>query len=60
MPRTLQAGEVHDFVEAYARHIAEEEAALKDLFERWIDEGDRRALGRSMSARHAVSLQPPL
>ncbi|HUQ27263.1 MAG TPA: hemerythrin domain-containing protein [Usitatibacter sp.] len=59
MPRTLQAGEVLVFVEAYARHIAAEEAALEDLFERWIDEGDKRALGQSMSARRASTATPP-
>jgi hemerythrin-like domain-containing protein len=58
MPRILQAGDVREFVEAYARHIAAEEAALMDLFERWIDDGDRRALGESMSARRATSAPP--
>ena len=58
MPRTLPAADVSGFVEAYARHIAAEEAALKDLFERWIDDGDRIALGRSMSARRAASAPP--
>jgi hemerythrin-like domain-containing protein len=53
MPRTLQAAEVRAFVDAYTRHIAAEESTLQDLFDRWIDEGDRRALGRSMSARRA-------
>jgi len=57
MPRTLQAAEVHAFVDAYTGHIAAEETALEGLFERWIDEGDRRALGRSMSARRAAT--PP-
>jgi hemerythrin-like domain-containing protein len=59
MPRTLPAAEVRAFVEAYGQHIAAEEAALKDLFERWIDDGDRRALGASMSARRATPTMPP-
>ena len=58
MPRTLQAADVRALVEAYARHIAAEETALQDLFDRWIDEGDRLALGRSMSARRAAFTPP--
>lgn len=58
MPRTLQPAEVRTFVDAYTRHIAAEETALKDLFERWIDDDDRRTLGRSMSARRGASASP--
>jgi hemerythrin-like domain-containing protein len=52
--RPLVATEVRDFTQAYRRHIAAEESALQDLFERWIDERDRGALGRSMRARRTT------
>lgn len=53
LPRSLAAAEVREFTAAYRLHIAAEESALKQLFERWIDERDRGALGRSMRARRA-------
>ena len=51
--RALAADEVRDFVAHYRSHIASEEAALHELFERWIDERDRAHLGRSMRERRA-------
>ena len=63
LPRTLQEGEVRAFMEAYARHIALEEVALHELFERWIDERDRATLGRSMRERREMvgvrGFEPP-
>ena len=63
LPRTLQASDVKAFVEAYTRHIALEEAALHELFERWIDDRDRAALGRSMRERREMvgvrGFEPP-
>jgi hypothetical protein len=44
---------VEAFAAAYARHILAEEAALQEFFNRWLDERDRGALGRAMSARRA-------
>ena len=52
--RSLAAAEVQEFTAAYRRHIAAEETALQELFERWIDERDRGALGRSMRARRTT------
>ena len=49
--RPLPAADVQRFVSAYRAHIAVEEGALQELFDRWIDESDRGALGRSMRAR---------
>jgi hemerythrin-like domain-containing protein len=49
--RNLPASDVHAFIAAYARHILAEESALQELFDRWLDDGDRIALGRSMSER---------
>jgi len=57
LPRALPASDVHAFVAAYARHILTEESALEEFFNRWLDEADRRSLGRSMSARRASA--PP-
>jgi pyridoxamine 5'-phosphate oxidase len=51
LTRTLPAEDVHGFVGAYARHILAEESALTEFCNRWLDDADRRALGRSMSAR---------
>ncbi len=53
LTRALPAGDVHAFIAAYARHILAEEAALREFFDRWLDASDRRALGRSMSARRS-------
>jgi hemerythrin-like domain-containing protein len=49
--RTLPAADVSAFADAYGRHIAAEEAAFAALFDRWLGEEDRAALGRAMSAR---------
>ncbi len=57
LTRTLPAADVHAFTWGYAHHILIEETALKELFERWLDAGDREALGRSMAARRTP---PPL
>ncbi|HET9576927.1 MAG TPA: hemerythrin domain-containing protein [Usitatibacter sp.] len=54
LTRTLQADDVKAFVDAYQRHISAEEATLKDLVDRWLDEGDRRMLGRAMAARRGA------
>ena len=54
LTRTLPSEDVHAFVGAYARHILAEETALAEFFNRWINDVDRRALGRSMSARRQV------
>lgn len=54
LPRALPAADVHAFVAAYSRHIAVEESALHEFFDRWLDARDRVALGRSMSARRAA------
>jgi pyridoxamine 5'-phosphate oxidase len=60
LPRNLPAADVHAFVAAYARHILTEESTLQDLFDRWLDAGDRSALGRSMSDRRVSSTRPGL
>ena len=52
--RHLPQAEVQAFADAYASHIAIEEQALREYFERWIDREDRAALGRSMAARRSV------
>ena len=49
--RPLTAAEVESFANAYASHIAVEEAALHEFFARWIDERDRANLGRRMRER---------
>jgi hemerythrin-like domain-containing protein len=54
LTRSLAADDVQVFVATYASHILAEEAALEELVTRWLDEGDRAALGRSMSARRAA------
>ena len=60
LPRALPAADVQSFVEAYAHHILAEEATLKELFDRWLGDEDRRSLGRSMAARRKVTpLRPP-
>ncbi len=55
--RTLPEADVREFVEGYAHHILTEERALTEFFNRWLDDDDRKALGRSMAARRAVT--PP-
>ena len=57
LTRTLAEKDVKDFVEAYAHHIRTEERALQEFFNRWLDDADRAALGRSMAARRSVA--PP-
>lgn len=56
LTRALPAADVGVFVTAYATHIRSEETILKEFFDRWLDAGDRRALGRSMAARR---MPPP-
>jgi pyridoxamine 5'-phosphate oxidase len=58
LPRVLPASDVHAFVAAYARHILAEESALQDFFDRWLNDEDRRELGRSMSARRSTPPPP--
>jgi len=53
--RTIPASAVHEFSAKYRKHIAEEETALQEFFRRWLTAADRRALGRSMSARRSVT-----
>ncbi len=57
LTRPLPKHEVHAFVDAYARHIAAEEALLQEFVDRWLDDGDRQMLGRAMAARRGI--QPP-
>jgi hemerythrin-like domain-containing protein len=59
LTRALPEGGVQAFAAAHARHILAEEAALKEFFDRWLDDGDRVALGRSMSARRSPASPPP-
>src|SRR5947209_3824466 len=59
LPRSLPAADVHAFVDAYAEHILAEETTLKDFFDRWLGDDDRRALGRSMAARRKVTQLRP-
>ena len=54
LSRTLPAADVQAFVGAYANHILTEETTLKDFFDRWLGEADRRTLGQSMAARRKV------
>ena len=54
LTRALPADDVHGFTGAYARHILTEESALTELFNRWLDDRDRQALGRAMSARRSI------
>jgi hemerythrin-like domain-containing protein len=55
LPRSLGASDVQSFVDAYAEHILTEETTLKDFFDRWLGDDDRRTLGVSMAARRKVS-----
>lgn len=55
LTRVLPAGDVQAFIEAYTRHILAEENTLKEFFDRWLDDGDRQMLGRSMAARRGIS-----
>jgi hemerythrin-like domain-containing protein len=56
--RLLPETDVHAFVSAYANHILTEEIALREFFQRWVDDGDREKLGRAMAARRNVSYPP--
>ena len=58
LPRHLSETDVHEFAEGYARHIVTEEQALAEFFQRWLDDADRRQLGRSMAARRKISPAP--
>lgn len=51
--RALPEADVREFAEGYAHHILTEENALTELFNRWLDDGDRATLGRSMAARRS-------
>ena len=51
LPRSLPDAEVQAFVDAYANHILTEENALKEFFDRWLHDADRRVLGHKMAAR---------
>jgi len=53
LTRTLAAADVHDFIAAYSRHILTEENTLGAFCNRWLEDGDRRALGRAMTARRS-------
>jgi len=53
LPRGLQGNEVRAFIDAYKGHIALEESALQELFDRWVDAGDRATLGKSMRERRS-------
>ena len=54
LQRALPGADVQAFVDAYASHILTEETTLKDFFDRWLGDDDRRALGHSMAARRKV------
>jgi len=56
--RQLPETDVHAFASAYANHIVAEEIALREFFQRWVDDRDREALGRSMAARRNVPYPP--
>lgn len=49
--RRIVASDVDDFAAAYASHIAAEERALRQYFERWLDAADREHLARAMAGR---------
>jgi hemerythrin-like domain-containing protein len=51
LTRTLPPADVQSFVDAYAHHIVAEESTLREFVDRWLDDADRMALGRSMAAR---------
>jgi pyridoxamine 5'-phosphate oxidase len=56
--RQLPEADVHEFAQGYAHHIVTEESALKEFFDRWLQEEDRARLGRAMAARRGVSTAP--
>jgi hemerythrin-like domain-containing protein len=55
--RTLPEDDVQAFVSGYAHHIVTEEIALREFFNRWLDDADREMLGRAMAGRRSVA--PP-
>ncbi|HET7730825.1 MAG TPA: hemerythrin domain-containing protein [Usitatibacter sp.] len=52
--KTLPPADVQSFTEAYAHHILTEETTLKEFFDRWLGDDDRRALGLSMASRRSI------
>ncbi len=42
------------FEKAATNHNEDEERDLPEFFNRWLDDGDRQALGRSMGARRRI------
>lgn len=57
--RALSSRDTQAFCGAYARHILVEEATLTQFFDRWLDDADRNALGRSMAARRVSRTAGP-
>jgi hemerythrin-like domain-containing protein len=57
LTRSLAEADVRAFAGAYTKHIRAEEAAFQEFFDRWVGPEDRKALGRSMSARRAVEFR---
>ena len=53
LTRALPAADVQAFVDAYAHHILTEETTLKEFFDRWLGDEDRRTLGHAMAARRS-------
>jgi hemerythrin-like domain-containing protein len=53
--RTLPHAEVQAFIDAYANHIRVEETTLKEFFDRWLGDADRRTLGKAMAARRKLA-----
>ena len=54
LTRCLPQEDVKAFVDSYVNHIVAEEHAMQEFFDRWLDDADRIALGRSMAARRTV------
>jgi hemerythrin-like domain-containing protein len=54
LARALPEADVQAFVAAYNGHIALEEAAMREFFDRWLGDADRRTLGHAMAARRNV------
>jgi pyridoxamine 5'-phosphate oxidase len=59
LARQLPEADVRAFASAYAHHILAEESALEDFVDRWLDDADRRVLGRAMAARRGLSAGAP-
>lgn len=49
--RALPEDDVLAFASGYTHHILTEETALRELFNRWLGDADREALGRAMAER---------